>query len=84
MIAAAFELGVFEALRTPMSAEALANKLGSNSALMPAFCKALFEPGLLDITDEPRANQEITYELSELSAIYLLEGFHFFNSITCR
>jgi len=78
LIAAAFELGVFKALRTPMSAEALANKLGSNPALMPAFFKALFELGLLDIIDEPRANQEIIYELSELSAIYLLEGSPFF------
>lgn len=78
LIATAYELGIFKVLRTPMSAEALAYKLGCNPELMPAFCKALLELGLLDNADKQEENQEITYRVSELGAAYLLEVSPFF------
>lgn len=47
LISSAFELGVFEALKVPLSAGALADKLGCNPVLMPHFCEALCILGLL-------------------------------------
>ena len=44
LISSAFELGVFEALKVPLSAGALADKLGCNPVLMPHFCEALLHP----------------------------------------
>jgi len=52
LIAAAFELGVFEALKVPMSAGALAEKLGCDPVLMPHFCEALHGLGFLDRFEE--------------------------------
>ncbi len=78
LIATAYELGIFKVLRTPMSAEALAYKLGCNPELMPVFCKALLELGLLDNAEKQEENQEITYRVSELGAAYLLEVSPFF------
>ncbi|WP_410507071.1 methyltransferase [Methanosarcina hadiensis] len=52
LISAAFELGVFEALRVPMSAGALAEKLGCDPVLMPHFCEALHSLGFLDRFEE--------------------------------
>ena len=48
LIATAFELGVFEALKVPLSAGSLAEKLGCDPILMPHFCEALYSLGLLD------------------------------------
>ena len=39
LISAAFELGVFKALEVPLSAGALAEKIGCDPALMPHFCE---------------------------------------------
>jgi SAM-dependent methyltransferase len=52
LIAAAFELGVFEALKVPLSAGSLAEKLGCDPVLMPHFCEALHSLGLLDRFEE--------------------------------
>jgi len=52
LIATAFELGVFEALKIPLSAGALAEKLGCDPVLMPHFCEALHSLGLLDRFEE--------------------------------
>lgn len=52
LISSAFELGVFEALKVPLSAGALADKLGCNPVLMPHFCEALCILGLLDRFEE--------------------------------
>jgi precorrin-6B methylase 2 len=52
LIAAAFELGVFEALRVPLSAGSLAEKLGCDPVLMPHFCEALHSLGFLDRFEE--------------------------------
>lgn len=52
LIATAFELGVFEALKTPLSTETLAEKLVCDSVLMPHFCEALHSLGLLDRFEE--------------------------------
>lgn len=52
LIATAFELGVFEALKDPLSAESLAEKLGCDPVLMPHFCEALHSLGLLDRFEE--------------------------------
>jgi precorrin-6B methylase 2 len=52
LIATAFELGVFEALKTPLSAGTLAEKLGCDAVLMPHFCEALHSLGLLDRFEE--------------------------------
>ena len=52
LISTAFELGVFEALKTPLSAGALAEKLGCDPVLMPHFCEALHGLGLLDRFEE--------------------------------
>jgi len=52
LIAAAFELGVFEALKVPLSAGVLAEKLGCDPVLMPHFCEALHSLGFLDRFEE--------------------------------
>lgn len=52
LITAAFELGVFEALKVPLSTGALAEKLGCNPLLMPHFCESLHSLGLLDRFEE--------------------------------
>jgi hypothetical protein len=48
LISSAFELGVFETLKIPLSAGTLAEKLGCDPVLMPHFCEALCTLGLLD------------------------------------
>lgn len=58
LIAAAFELGVFNALNVPMSASALAEKLGCNSQLMLPFCEALHSLGFLDRFEEGLCKEE--------------------------
>lgn len=45
LIVSAIDLGVLEALKTPLSAGALAEKLGCDSVLMPHFCEALYSLG---------------------------------------
>ncbi len=52
LIAAAFELGAFEALKVPLSTGALAEKLGCDPLLMPHFCESLHSLGLLDRFEE--------------------------------
>lgn len=81
LIATAFELGVFEALKVPLSAETLAEKLGCSPVLMPHFCDALHSLGLLDRFKEgkyeenpkTKENGGAVYLVPELSATYLLE-----------
>jgi precorrin-6B methylase 2 len=84
LIVSALELGVFEALKTPLSAGGLAEKLGCNPALMAHFCEALYSLGLLDRFEEGELEEEknnhssvATYLVSELSAAYLLESSSF-------
>jgi len=52
LITAAIELGVFEALKVPLSAGVLAEKLGCDPVLMPHFCESLHSLGLLDRFEE--------------------------------
>ncbi|WP_292391777.1 methyltransferase [Methanosarcina sp. UBA5] len=52
LIVSALELGVFEALRTPLPAGDLAEKLGCDPVLMPHFCEALLSLGFLDRFEE--------------------------------
>ncbi|MHC1754716.1 MAG: methyltransferase [Methanosarcina sp.] len=52
LIASAFELGVFETLKVPLSAGVLAEKLGCDPVLMPHFCEALHSLGFLDRFEE--------------------------------
>jgi precorrin-6B methylase 2 len=81
LIATALELGVFEALKVPLSAGTLAEKLGCNPILMPHFCDALHSLGLLDrfkegeYEENPQMEEKrgAVYLVSELSATYLLE-----------
>ncbi len=61
LIAAAFELGVFEALKVPLSAGVLAEKLGCDPVLMPHFCEALHSLGFLDRFEEG-AHEEGAHE----------------------
>lgn len=82
LITTAFELGVFEALKVPLSAETLAEKLGCSPVLMPHFCDALYSLGLLNKFKEgeyrEKENPQVeesgsaVYFVSELSATYLL------------
>ena len=58
LIAAAFELGVFEALKVPLSAGVLAEKLGCDPVLMPHFCEALHSLGFLDRFEEGAHGEE--------------------------
>jgi SAM-dependent methyltransferase len=85
LIVSALELGVFEALKAPLSAVALAEKLGCDPALMPHFCEALYSLGLLDRFEEkvfeeegnPQKSPGAVYQVSELSSAYLLESSPF-------
>lgn len=52
LIISALELGIFEALKVPLSAENLAEKLGCDPLLMPYFCEALHSLGFLDRFEE--------------------------------
>lgn len=58
LIVSALELGVFEALKTPLSAGTLAEKLGCDPALMPLFCEALYSLDLLDRFEEKAFEEE--------------------------
>lgn len=75
MIVSALELGVFESLKTPLSASNLAEKLGCDTVLMPHFCEALYSLGLLDRFEEKAP--DAVYLISQLSATYLLESSPF-------
>ena len=83
LISSAFELGVFETLKIPLSAGTLAEKLGCDPVLMPHFCEALCTLGLLDrfvngsedsFQDEKTKKENTLYMVSKLSAAYLLES----------
>ncbi|MCQ1535312.1 SAM-dependent methyltransferase [Methanosarcina sp. KYL-1] len=52
LIVTALELEVFEALKTPLQAGELAEKLGCDPVLVPHFCEALVSLGLLDRFEE--------------------------------
>ena len=58
LIISALELGMFEALKTPLSARDLAEKLGCDPLLMPHFCGALYNLGLLDRFEEGAFEEE--------------------------
>jgi precorrin-6B methylase 2 len=84
LIVSALELGVFEALKAPLSAWALAEKLGCDPALMPHFCEALYSLDLLDRFEEKVFEEEgnaqspgAVYQVSGLSSAYLLESSPF-------
>ncbi len=67
LIAAAFELGVFEALKVPLSAGVLAEKLGCDPVLMPHFCEALHSLGFLDRFEEGTHEEEENAQMQEKS-----------------
>lgn len=92
LIFTALELEVFEALKTPLQAGELAEKIGLDSVLVPHFCEALVSLGLLDrfeeIVEEERTEKEgeetvekstflPRYVNSELTATYLLKESQF-------
>jgi precorrin-6B methylase 2 len=85
LIVSALEFGVFEALKAPLSAVSLAEKLGCDPALMPHFCEALYSLGLLDRFEEKvfegerntQKSPDIVYRVSGLSSTYLLESSPF-------
>ena len=52
LIETALELGFFEALKTPLQAGELAEKLGCDPVLVPHFCEALVRLGFLDSFEE--------------------------------
>ncbi|MDD3874010.1 MAG: methyltransferase [Methanosarcina sp.] len=58
LLVSALDLGVFEALKTPLSARDLAEKLGCDPVLMPHFCEALYNLGLLDRFEEKPIDEE--------------------------
>lgn len=62
LIFTALELEVFEALKTPLQAGELAEKMGLDPVLTPHFCEALVSLGLLDrfeeIVEEERTEKE--------------------------
>ncbi|WP_292379022.1 class I SAM-dependent methyltransferase [Methanosarcina sp. UBA289] len=58
LIISALELGIFEALKTPLSSRDLAEKLGCDPLLMPHFCEALYNLGLLDRFEEGAFEEE--------------------------
>ncbi|HIH95766.1 TPA: SAM-dependent methyltransferase [Methanosarcina acetivorans] len=88
LLVTALELEVFEALKTPLRAGELAEKMGLDRVLVPHFCEALVRLGLLDMVEEV-AEEEGTekegegkagkstvfprYVNSELTATYLLK-----------
>jgi precorrin-6B methylase 2 len=65
LIATAFELEVFEALKVPLSADVLAEKLGCDPGLMPHFCEALLNLGLLDRFGEEGHKEEKNKQITE-------------------
>ncbi|KKG09511.1 SAM-dependent methlyltransferase [Methanosarcina sp. 2.H.A.1B.4] len=65
LIAAAFELGVFEALKVPLSAGVLAKKLGCDPVLMPHFCESLHNLGFLDRFEEGAHEEEENAQMEE-------------------
>ncbi|KKG17013.1 SAM-dependent methlyltransferase [Methanosarcina sp. 2.H.T.1A.6] len=67
LIAAAFELGVFEALKVPLSAGVLAKKLGCDPVLMPHFCESLHSLGFLDRFEEGAHEEEENAQMKEKS-----------------
>lgn len=84
LIFSAFELGVFEVLKTPESAEVLAGKLGCDPALMPIFCEALCKLGLLSRfegheSDGSKAEINRKYGNTALASTYLVKDSPFFH-----
>jgi hypothetical protein len=83
LLFSAFEIGIFEALKVPLTAKVLAEKLDCDPVIMPHFCKALCSLGFLDRLEESNTqNKEFKYGdtlyvVSELSATYLLENSPF-------
>ena len=65
LIATAFELRVFEALKVPLSAGSLAEKLGCDPILMPHFCEALHSLGLLDRFKEGEHEEKENTQMKE-------------------
>lgn len=80
LIAAAFELGLFEALKVPLSAEALAEKLDCDPVLMPHFCEALHNFGLLDRFEEGAHEEEEKSEMQKKAEDESEAGFEDQNS----
>ncbi|RXA19935.1 SAM-dependent methyltransferase [Methanosarcina sp. MSH10X1] len=75
LIVSALELGVFEALKTPLSAGVLAEKLGCKPALMPHFCEALCSLGLLDRFEEGALEEESNIHRQERNENDEKDGF---------
>ncbi len=69
LIVSALELGVFEALKSPLSAEELAEKLGCDPLLMPHFCEALHSLGFLDRFEEGMNKEEEKAQIGKIDAI---------------
>ncbi|AKB51428.1 hypothetical protein MSBRW_2175 [Methanosarcina barkeri str. Wiesmoor] len=69
LIVSALELGVFEALKSPLSAEELAEKLGCDPLLMPYFCEALHSLGFLDRFEEGIDKEEEKAQIVKIDAI---------------
>ncbi len=67
LIATAFELRVFEALKVPLSAGSLAEKLDCDPILMPHFCEALHSLGLLDRFKEGEHEEKENTQMKERS-----------------
>jgi len=67
VLAAALELGVFDELKEPKTAEELAERLGTDRALTRKLCNALVAMGLLEKRGEAYAN-------APFSSLYLAEG----------
>ncbi len=65
LIVSALELGVFEALKSPLSAGTLAEKLGCDPVFMPHFCEALYKLGLLDRFEEGAFKEESNTQKQE-------------------
>jgi precorrin-6B methylase 2 len=92
LIFTALELEVFEALKTPLQAGELAEKIGLDPVLTPHFCEALVSLGLLDrfeerVEEERKEKEEEEkaekstvlprYVNSELTATYFLKESQF-------
>ncbi|AKB54374.1 MULTISPECIES: methyltransferase [Methanosarcina] len=69
LIVSALELGVFEALKSPLSAGELAEKLGCDPLLMPHFCEALHGLGFLDRFEEGINKEEEKAQIIKIDAI---------------
>jgi len=85
LLSTAFELGVFEALKTPLGAVPLAKKLGCEPTLLPYFCEALCGLGLLcRLEEKPELEEQadskeaekskVKYVNTALSNTYLLKA----------